>query len=48
MKFENDLLNTIKSRTKIVQIISYETLRIHGAVISVANELEKDLFLGEQ
>jgi len=44
MKFEKELLNTVKARTKIIQIISYETLRIHGAVISVANELEKDLF----
>ncbi len=45
MKFEKELLNTIKSRTKIIQIISYETLRIHGAVISVTNELKKDLFV---
>jgi ATP-dependent 26S proteasome regulatory subunit len=44
MKFEKELLNVIKSRTKIVQIISYETLRIHGSVIRVANELERDLF----
>jgi len=45
MKFEIELLNTIKARTKIIQIISYETLRIHGAVISVANKLNKDLFI---
>lgn len=45
MKFEKELLNTIKSRTKIVQIISYETLRIHGAAIYVANELNRDLFV---
>jgi hypothetical protein len=45
MKFEKELLNAIKSRTKIIQIISYETLRIHGAVVDVANKLEKDLFV---
>ncbi|MCF6242139.1 MAG: AAA family ATPase [Bacteroidales bacterium] len=45
MKFEKELLNAIKARTKIVQIISYETLRIHGAVIKVANELKRDLFV---
>ena len=45
MKFEKELLNTIKSRTKIVQIISYETLRIHGALVNIANELKRDLFV---
>ena len=45
MKFENELLNTIKSRTKIIQIISYETLRIHGAIIYVANKLDRDFFI---
>ena len=45
MKFEKELSNSIKSRTKIIQIISYETLRIHGAVISVANELKRDLYV---
>ncbi len=45
MKFEKVLLNSIKSRTNIIQIISYETLRIHGAVVGVAQDLDKDLFL---
>ncbi len=45
MKFEKELLNTIKSRTKIVQIISYETLRIHAAVVEVAKELNRDLYV---
>ena len=42
---EKELLNSIKAKTKIIQIISYETLRIHGAIIGVVEELEWDLFV---
>lgn len=45
MKFEKELENAIKSKTKIIQIISYETLRIHGAIIKVINNLDKNLFI---
>lgn len=45
MKFDKELENTIKAKTKIIQIISYETLRIHGAIIKVANNLDRELFI---
>ncbi|MCG8858891.1 AAA family ATPase [Tenacibaculum finnmarkense] len=45
MKFDKELENTIKAKTKIIQIISYETLRIHGAIIKVANNLDRELFV---
>lgn len=42
---ETKLINLIKANTKLIQIISYETLRIHGMLVKVAKELEKDLFI---
>ncbi len=48
MRFEKELLNTIKSRAKIVQIVSYETLRIHGAVIFVAQQLKRNLYIWDR
>lgn len=42
---EEQLLNLVKANTKIIQLISYETLRIHGMLIKVAKELKKDLFI---
>ncbi|MEI8202835.1 MAG: AAA family ATPase [Bacteroidota bacterium] len=42
---EKDLLNLVKANTKIVQIISYESLRIHAMLVSVSNETQRDLFI---
>ena len=45
MKFEKKLLNTIKAKINIIQIISFETLRIHGALAYVASKLERTLYV---
>lgn len=37
---EKELINLIKARTKIVQIISFETLRIHAALVRASKELD--------
>lgn len=42
---EKDLLNLIKANVKLIQIISYESLRIHAMLVSAAKDLEKDLFI---
>ncbi len=42
---EKDLLNLIKANVKLIQIITYETLRIHAMLVKASNELEKDLFI---
>jgi AAA+ superfamily predicted ATPase len=42
---DKDLLNLIKANVKLIQIISYETLRIHAMLVSAAKDLEKDLFI---
>ncbi len=42
---EKDLLNLIKANVKLIQIISYESLRIHAMLVGAAKELEKDLFI---
>ena len=42
---EKKLINLIKANTKLIQIISYETHRIHGMLIRTANELNKDFFV---
>ena len=39
-----EFLNLVKAKTKIVQIISYESLRIHAMLVSVSKEIEKELF----
>jgi hypothetical protein len=39
------LINLVKANTKLIQIISYETLRIHAILVKTANELYKDLFI---
>lgn len=41
---ENQLINSIKAKINIIQLISYETLRIHGFVINASNETKKDLY----
>jgi SpoVK/Ycf46/Vps4 family AAA+-type ATPase len=42
---KNDLLNLVKANTKIIQIISYEVLRIHAMLVRVSEELKKDLYI---
>ncbi len=42
---EEDIINLIKANIKLIQIISYETLRIHAMLVKAAKELEKDLFI---
>ncbi len=42
---EKDLLNLIKANVKLIQIISYEALRIHAMLVKTANELKKDFFV---
>lgn len=42
---ESKLINLVKANTKLIQIISYETLRVHGMLIRASRELKKDLFV---
>ncbi|MEK8020464.1 MAG: hypothetical protein VSS75_026665, partial [Candidatus Parabeggiatoa sp.] len=44
MKFEHDFLHYIKAGATLIQIISYETQRIHGVVNKTAHELERGWF----
>jgi len=45
MTKEQDLLNLVRSNVKLIQIISYESLRIHAMLVKTAEELGKDLFV---
>lgn len=42
---ESKLINLVKANTKLIQVISYETHRVHGMLVKTANELDKDLFV---
>lgn len=42
---ETKLINLVKANTKLIQIISYETLRVHGMLIRASRELKKDFFI---
>jgi len=44
-KSEKDLLNLIKANTKIIQVISYETLLIHAHLVGAARELDRELYM---
>lgn len=44
IKFEQDFLHYIKAGATIIQIISYETQRIHGVVNKTAHELGRSWF----
>jgi hypothetical protein len=44
-KEAQELVNLIKARTKIIQIISYETLMIHAHLVNAASELGRELYL---
>ena len=43
--FENHLITSIKAKTPIIQIISYESLRIHASLISAASECNRELYV---
>jgi AAA+ superfamily predicted ATPase len=43
-KLTVELVNVIKAHTNVIQIISYETLRIHAMLAGAARELKRDLF----
>ena len=42
---EKTLYNLIKANVKLIQIVSYETLRFHGMLIHVSEEIERDLYI---
>lgn len=42
---EKELINLVKANTKIIQIVSYETLRVHGILLNAARVLEKPLYI---
>ncbi|GHU26651.1 ATPase [Spirochaetia bacterium] len=43
-----ELINLIKANTKIIQIISYETLLIHANLANAASELGRELYLWDR
>jgi len=45
---EKELIISIKAGTKIIQLISFETLRIHAALVKAANELDRDLYIWDR
>lgn len=45
MSFKEKLVNLIRSGAPIIQIISYETLRIHASLLNAASETEKSVFI---
>ena len=42
---ESELKNLIEANVKLIQIISYETLRIHAMLIKASKELKRPLFV---
>ncbi len=42
---EKELYNLVKANVKLIQIVSYETLRFHGMLIGVSRELKRDFFI---
>jgi hypothetical protein len=42
---QKELINLIKTNTKIIQIVSYKTLRIHAYLANAASELGRELYL---
>ncbi|MDR1903708.1 MAG: AAA family ATPase [Treponema sp.] len=45
MEQNDELLNLIKANVKVIQIISYETLRIHAMLVNAAEKLERSLYI---
>jgi hypothetical protein len=44
-KIDNELINVIKAKAPIIQIISYETLRVHALGFLASKELKRDLYI---
>ena len=42
---EKELFNLVKADVKLIQIVSYETLRFHGMLIHVSEEAGRDLYV---
>ena len=42
---EKELYNLVKAGVKLIQIVSYETLRFHGMLIHVSEEMNRDLYV---
>lgn len=42
---EKDLINLVKANTRIIQIISFESLRIHAMLTSVSKNTQRDLYI---
>ena len=42
---KTELVNLIKANTKIIQIISYETLMVHAHLVAAASELGREFYL---
>lgn len=42
---EKELLNLIKANVKLIQIVSFETLRFHGMLIHVSEEVDRTLYI---
>ena len=42
---EQELANLIKADVKLIQIVSYETLRFHGMLIHVSNEIDRTFYV---
>lgn len=42
---EKELYNLVQANVKLIQIISYETLRFHGMLIHVSEEARRDLYV---
>jgi SpoVK/Ycf46/Vps4 family AAA+-type ATPase len=45
MDKEKELINVIKANVKLVQIVSYETLRIHGMLVNAATQLNRTFYI---
>lgn len=42
---QEEFLNLVKANVKLIQIVSYETLRFHGLLVHVAEEIGRDLYI---
>jgi hypothetical protein len=45
MNSVQEIINLIKADTKLIQIVSYETLRIHAFLVKASKELGRELFI---
>ena len=44
-ELEKNFCNLLKANVKLIQIVSYETLRFHGMLIHVSEETERELYV---